>query len=95
MLCNKSLLDWWQLYVIILASVCWQFSFDLSHINALVMEGSQIITFLAYQPLTLPPRLDPLSPHTLLPAAPGYHTLHLTLNGENPPIPSTSKQCLL
>ena len=38
-------------YAIALASVCMQIAFGLSHINALVMEGSEI-TFLAYQPLT-------------------------------------------
>ena len=32
--------------------------------------------------------------HTLLPAAPGYHMLHLKMNGENSPIPSMNKQCL-
>ena len=49
-------------YVIVLVSVCWQLAFGLSHINTFEIEGSQIIAFLAYRPLTLPPRLKSLSP---------------------------------
>ena len=50
------------MYVIGLVSVRWRLAFGLSHINALEIEGSQIIAFLAYRPLTLPPRLKSLSP---------------------------------
>ena len=41
----------WQVAVLCscLASVCWQLAFGLSHINALVIGGSQIIAFPAYQ----------------------------------------------
>ena len=39
------------------ASLCRQLAFGLSYINALATESSQIITFPAYQPLTLPLRL--------------------------------------
>ena len=83
-------------YVIVLVSVCWQLAFGLSHINTFEIEGSQIIAFLAYRPLTLPPLLEPLfpPPPTLLPCAGDYHILHLTLNEEKPPILSLSKQRL-
>ena len=47
----------------------------LSYMNALVIEGSQIIAFLAYQPLTLPPQiaLSP-TPFFRLLLAITYHT---------------------
>ena len=63
----------------------------LSDMNVLVIEGSQIIAYLAYQPLILPTRIDPLSP---IPFSRLLTRLHLTLDGENPSIPSMSKQCL-
>ena len=84
------------MYAIVLASVYRQLALGLSYMNTVAIKGSQIIAFLAYQPLTLPPELDPLSPTTfwrLLPA-PGYHIPHLTLSGENSPTPSMNKQCL-
>ena len=65
----------WRLYVIALASVWGQLALGLLYMNALAIEGSQIIAFLAYQPLTLPPQiaLSP-TPFFRLLLAITYHT---------------------